>query len=100
MNRVSGVWKEGPPRNRLESWLIRKVRGGVLKSLPRYSPMGDRGGQCGCIIGGCEQVGPDMKREGLCQGEALGRRQISGHATAGHDGRQHGPQIGAGLADK
>lgn len=35
-----------PPRNRLESWLRRKVRAGAFKALPPYSPLGDRGDQC------------------------------------------------------
>lgn len=38
--------KEGPPRSRLESWLVRKIQAGGLKSLPRYYPLQGRGNQC------------------------------------------------------
>ena len=38
--------KESATRNRLESWLIRKIQTGALKSLPRYSPLRGRGAQC------------------------------------------------------
>ena len=35
---------EGPPRSRLESWLVRKIQGGGLTLLPPYHPPGGRGG--------------------------------------------------------
>ena len=38
--------KEGPPRSRLESWLVRKIQSGGLKTLPRYSPLRGREDQC------------------------------------------------------
>ena len=38
--------KEGSPRNRLESWLVRKIQGGGLKSMQRFRPMGGRASQC------------------------------------------------------
>jgi hypothetical protein len=44
--RVPIPRKEGPSRNRLESWLVRKIQGGGLKALPRFQPMGVNGFQC------------------------------------------------------
>ena len=38
--------KEGPPRSRLESWLIRKIQAGGLKSLPRYYSLRGRENHC------------------------------------------------------
>jgi hypothetical protein len=38
--------KERPPRCRLEGWLVKKLAGGGLRELPRYYPLGGRGGQC------------------------------------------------------
>ena len=38
--------KEKPPRSRLESWLMRKIQGGGLTTLPKYYPLGERGDQC------------------------------------------------------
>ena len=34
--------KEESPPGRLEGWLVRKIHGGVLKTLPRYRPVRDR----------------------------------------------------------
>jgi hypothetical protein len=44
MHRV--VRKESPPRSRLEAWLLREIRGGGLKALPRYEPVRGRGSAC------------------------------------------------------
>lgn len=45
MNRhISLKRAKEPPRNRLERWLVRKLQGGALRSLPRYQP-----------VGGCEE---------------------------------------------
>ena len=38
--------KEGPPRSRLESWLVRKIQSGGLKALPRYYPPRGRDDHC------------------------------------------------------
>ena len=38
--------KEGPPRNRLESWLVRKIQGGGLRALPKFQPIGAQAFQC------------------------------------------------------
>ena len=38
--------KEGPPRNRLESWLVRKIQGGGLKMLPSFQPINAPAFQC------------------------------------------------------
>jgi hypothetical protein len=46
IHRLSDAWGEGPPRSRLEAWLVRKLQGGGLKSLPRYAPPGVRGDLC------------------------------------------------------
>jgi hypothetical protein len=35
-----------PPPSRLEGWLMKKLQGGGLKTLPRYFPLGTRGGRC------------------------------------------------------
>jgi hypothetical protein len=35
-----------PPPSRLEHWLMKKLQGGCLKALPRYFPLGVRGGRC------------------------------------------------------
>jgi hypothetical protein len=37
---------EKPPPSRLEGWLVKKLQGGCLKTLPRYFPLGSRGGRC------------------------------------------------------
>ena len=58
------------------------------------------GSQCGRIICGCEHVGANVTRESLRQGEALDLRHIGRDTAAGHDRRQHGPQIGDGLVDQ
>jgi hypothetical protein len=36
--------EEGSPQTRLESWLVRKIRAGVLRRLPWYYPIGGGGG--------------------------------------------------------
>ena len=46
MSRVLKRERGIPPRNRLEGWLVRKIQAGVLKTLPRYSPLYGRGGEC------------------------------------------------------
>jgi hypothetical protein len=38
--------KEGPPRNRLESWLVRKIQGGGLRMLPSFQPINAHAFQC------------------------------------------------------
>lgn len=38
--------KEGPPKNRLESWLVRKIQGGGLRMLPRFQPINAQAFQC------------------------------------------------------
>jgi hypothetical protein len=35
-----------PPQSRLESWLVKKLQGGCLATLPSYFPLGSRGGRC------------------------------------------------------
>ena len=35
-----------PARDRLSGWLDRKLQGGGLRGLPRYSPLRGPGGQC------------------------------------------------------
>jgi hypothetical protein len=35
-----------PPPSRLEGWLMKKLQGGCLKTLPRYFPLGAHGGRC------------------------------------------------------
>ena len=35
-----------PPPSRLESWLVKKLQGGCLKTLPRYFPLGSRIDRC------------------------------------------------------
>lgn len=35
-----------PPPSRLESWLVKKLQGDCLATLPRYFPLGSRGGRC------------------------------------------------------
>ena len=35
-----------PARDRLGGWLDRKLQGGGLRGLPRYSPLRGPGGQC------------------------------------------------------
>lgn len=44
LNRVER--SERPPRSRLESWLLRKIQGGGLKALPRYTPLRGRRNEC------------------------------------------------------
>ena len=46
MNLVSKREREIPPRNRLESWLLRKIQAGVLRALPQYYPLHGPGGGC------------------------------------------------------
>jgi hypothetical protein len=35
-----------PPPSRLETWLVKKLQGGCLKTMPKYFPLGSRGGRC------------------------------------------------------
>jgi hypothetical protein len=36
----------GPPPSRFDGWLLKSIRGGRLKTLPRYFPTGERVGHC------------------------------------------------------
>jgi hypothetical protein len=45
-NRIAGHWQQGPPPNRLERWLVRKIQAGALDSLPPYAPLGGRENHC------------------------------------------------------
>ena len=46
VNRVFGARADEPPRSRLERWLQREIQGGCLRSLPGYTPLGDRVSHC------------------------------------------------------
>ena len=37
---------EETPRSRLEGWLVKKLQGGWLKTLPNYVPLRGHGGHC------------------------------------------------------
>jgi hypothetical protein len=68
--------KGSPTRNRLESWLIRKIQAGGLKSLPRYSPLRGCGGQC-----------PEQYARGLLAGLRTAGDNVRMIDTVKDDGR-------------
>ena len=72
----------------------------VLPGFPRAQPRPGGGRERWRIAGRGQHIGARIAGERFGDGDALDAGKVRGHATARHDRRQDGAQIGRGLLDQ